>query len=98
MGKRGLRRHGKSLKGKTFRISRCDQVSMDEFFEGMMHIVLSHVPIQHIQMMKKLEKGQAQIEGLIGHLMDLEKSEASNEMGIMEDLRKLHEKVDALSR
>ena len=73
-------------------------VSMDEFFDGMMHIVLSHVPIQHIQMMKKLEKGQAQIEGLIEHLMDLEKTEASNEMRIMEDLRKLHEKFDALAR
>jgi hypothetical protein len=57
-------------------------VSLDEFFEGMMHIIVSHVPILHLQTMKKLEKGEARIE--------------NSEMRIMEEVRKLQYKVDAL--
>jgi len=59
-------------------------VSREEFFDGMMHIVLSHVPIQHIQMMKKLEKGEARIE--------------NSETRIMQEIKRLRTEVNALSR
>jgi hypothetical protein len=59
-------------------------VSREEFFDGMMRIVLSNVPIQHIQMMKKLEKGEARIE--------------NSETRILQEIKMLKAQVNALSR